>query len=193
MGKLVYLTITCPNITYSVGLLSQFMHSPKEIHWQATLCVLTYLKHASSCGLLYLQHGHLCVEAYFDSSYARNRGDRKSISWYCTLVGKSLVMWQSQKQHVVSLYSSHAEYQAMTHASFEILWVHSFLHKLGFPVHGAMPMHCDNEASTFLANNTTFHEHTNNPRLIVMLFIIGCLMSPSPLLMLALPIISLAF
>ena len=97
MGKLIYLNVTCPDITYTVGLLSQFMHAPQQIHWLATLCVLTYVKHAYVRGLLYLQHSHLCVDAYSDSSYARDHGDQKSISGYCTFVGGNLVTWRSKK------------------------------------------------------------------------------------------------
>lgn len=32
IGKLIYLTITRPNITYSVQVLSQFMHKPRNSH-----------------------------------------------------------------------------------------------------------------------------------------------------------------
>ena len=32
IGKLIYLTITRPHITYIVGALSQFMHKPKTVH-----------------------------------------------------------------------------------------------------------------------------------------------------------------
>ena len=39
-----------------------------------------------------------------------------------------------------------------------MLWVHSFLHELGFLVHGAMIMYCDNKPAIFLAKNPTFHE-----------------------------------
>ena len=67
-----------------VGLLSQFMHAPQEIYWQAALCVLAYLKHAPRRGLLYLQHDQLCVEAYTNSSYASDSGDKKSITMYYT-------------------------------------------------------------------------------------------------------------
>ena len=80
VGKLVYLAVIHLGITYIVGLLSQFMYAPQEIYWHAALCFIAYLMHTLEHGLLYLRNGHLCVEVYFNSSYARNRDDRKSIS-----------------------------------------------------------------------------------------------------------------
>ena len=140
VGKLIYLTVTRPDIAYTVALLSQFMHAPQDIHWHAALRVLAYLKHAPGRGLLYQRHGHLRVEAYSDAGYAGDRGDRKSTSGFCTFVGGNLVTWRSQKQRVVSLSSAEAEYRAMTQASSEMLWIRSLLHELGFPVQEAMPM-----------------------------------------------------
>ena len=32
VGKLIYLTITLPNITFPVSTVSQFMEAPKQIH-----------------------------------------------------------------------------------------------------------------------------------------------------------------
>ena len=34
IGKLIYLTVTRPDVTFAV---EQFMHQPREIHWQAAL------------------------------------------------------------------------------------------------------------------------------------------------------------
>ena len=33
----------------------------------------------------------------------------------------------------------------------------NLLLELGYPVQGAMPMYCDNQAAIFIANNPTFH------------------------------------
>ena len=53
------------------------------------------------------------------------------------------------KNNMLSLSLSRAEveYCAMMHASFEMLWVRSFLEELSFPVHAAMPMYCENQAA----------------------------------------------
>ena len=34
VGKLIYLSHINPNIAYVVGVMSQFMHNPKEVHFE---------------------------------------------------------------------------------------------------------------------------------------------------------------
>ncbi|XP_031286379.1 glutamyl-tRNA(Gln) amidotransferase subunit A, chloroplastic/mitochondrial-like [Pistacia vera] len=46
VGQLLYLFQTRPNISYSVNLLSQFMHSPTDSHMAAALTIVRYLKQA---------------------------------------------------------------------------------------------------------------------------------------------------
>jgi hypothetical protein len=46
VGKLIYLTITRPDISYAVSIVSQFMTSPRVPHMNAVIRILKYLKKA---------------------------------------------------------------------------------------------------------------------------------------------------
>jgi len=68
-GKL--LTVTIADVAYTVGLVSQFMHKPREIHWKTALEILIYIKGSPSKELLYKKHGCLRIEAFSDSVICR--------------------------------------------------------------------------------------------------------------------------
>ena len=53
VGSLIYLTITLPDIMYSVYMLSRFMHAPRKPHIEVVLRVLRYLKGAPGQGLFF--------------------------------------------------------------------------------------------------------------------------------------------
>lgn len=44
IGRLIYLTITRPDIKFVVQTLCQFMQSPKQSYWEATVRVVKYIK-----------------------------------------------------------------------------------------------------------------------------------------------------
>ncbi|XP_049386270.1 uncharacterized mitochondrial protein AtMg00810-like, partial [Solanum stenotomum] len=70
VGKLLYLTVTRPDISYAVQSLSQFMHAPKRSHYEAALHVVKYIKSQPGLGLLMSSRGDEKVEAYCDSDWA---------------------------------------------------------------------------------------------------------------------------
>jgi len=43
IGKLIYFTITRPDIGYVVSLVSQFMHAPTIFHWSIVKRILRYI------------------------------------------------------------------------------------------------------------------------------------------------------
>ncbi|GKV50509.1 hypothetical protein SLEP1_g57212 [Rubroshorea leprosula] len=67
IGRLLYLTVTRPDITYAVNLLSQFMHEPRQPHLDVVIRVLRYLKSTPGHGLLLPASGTLQLTAYCDS------------------------------------------------------------------------------------------------------------------------------
>lgn len=44
VGCLVYLVITIPDLSYAIHVLSQVIHKPHQVHWDAVVRVLKYLK-----------------------------------------------------------------------------------------------------------------------------------------------------
>ncbi|XP_058726625.1 uncharacterized mitochondrial protein AtMg00810-like [Vicia villosa] len=53
VGRLIYLSHTRPDVAFAVSLVSQFMHQPKEVHLQAALRIVQYLKGTTGRGILF--------------------------------------------------------------------------------------------------------------------------------------------
>jgi len=70
VGSLIYMTITRPDLSYAVGLVSQFMQSPRKPHLDAVRRILRYVKATAHYGLFY-EHGRdLDVHGYTDVDWA---------------------------------------------------------------------------------------------------------------------------
>ncbi|XP_068328083.1 uncharacterized mitochondrial protein AtMg00810-like [Pyrus communis] len=162
VGKLIYLTITKPDITYAVSLVSQFMQAPTEAHLNVVKRILRYLKGSIGRGIVMKNNGHTQIIAYTDADWAGNAIDRKSTTGYCTLVGGNLVTWKSKKQNVIARSSAEAEYRAMASTACELIWLKGLLSDLGFSINTPMSLFCDNQAAMHIASNPVFHERTKH-------------------------------
>jgi hypothetical protein len=70
VGKLIYLTITQPDISYAVSIMSQFMTSSRVPYMNPVIHILKYLKNAPSRSLFYRLSGHLRIEGYTNTDWA---------------------------------------------------------------------------------------------------------------------------
>ena len=101
VGKINYLTITRPNITFPINEVSQFMNSPRTFHWNAIVHILSYLKKPPRYGILYKNHGHCIVEDFFDAVLTRCLIDQWSTSKYYVFVDGNFMTQKSKKQAIV--------------------------------------------------------------------------------------------
>ena len=173
VGKLNYLTITRPDISFAISIVSQFMSSPRTTHWQAVLQIVRYLKGAPGQGLMFRNCGHLHIAGYSDpesldvtgfcdADWAGCPVDRRSIYGYCVFLGGNLVSWKSKKQSVVSRSSAEAEYRAMANVTSELQWVRMLLTEIGMPMKESSTLHCDNQSAVHIASNPVYHERTKH-------------------------------
>ena len=162
VGRLNYLTITRPNISFPVSVVSQFLQSPCDSHWDAMIRILRYIKGAPGQGVLYENRGHTQIIVYCDADWAGSPTNRRSTSGYCVFIGGDLISWKSKKQDVVAKSSAEAEYQAMALATCELIWLKQFLQELRFGKDGQMTLVCDNQATLHIASNPVFHKRTKH-------------------------------
>jgi hypothetical protein len=64
VGALQCLSITRPDIAFSVNRLAQFMHKPLLSYWQAAKRLLHYLKQITSFGLHITKSNHSTIQAF---------------------------------------------------------------------------------------------------------------------------------
>lgn len=162
IGRLLYLTITRPDITFAVHQLSQFLSAPTDVHLQAAHKVLRYLKANPGQGLFYSASTELCLNAFADADWATCRDTRRSVTGFCVFLGTSLISWKSKKQSVVSRSSTEAEYRSLALATCELIWLQQLLRDLHVPMSSTPKLFCDNKSALHLANNPVFHERTKH-------------------------------
>ncbi|XP_015170037.1 uncharacterized mitochondrial protein AtMg00810-like [Solanum tuberosum] len=78
VGNLIYLTITRPEISYSVGIVSQFIQCPRSSHLDAARRILPYVKGSLDYGLMYKRHEKFMLNGFTDADWARYTNDRHS-------------------------------------------------------------------------------------------------------------------
>jgi hypothetical protein len=134
VGELLYISVcTRPGIAYAVGMLSKYLDSASDLHWDAAVRVLLYLKGTINYGLPLggKRQSTFSLRAYVDADYANDSQDYKSITGYMIFCNNSIISWTSKKQKSVSLSSTESEFIALTDVARELLWIQPIYTFLG--------------------------------------------------------------
>ena len=162
VGKLIYLTHTRPDISFAVGMVSQFMHQPQKEHMDAVMRILGYLKGNPGRGIFFKKGTARNLEIYTDASLARDLETGRSITGYYSYLWGNLVTWRSKKQTIVSRSSCEAELRAACLGVCEGIWIIRLLHELRIPFDGPLQIWCDNKSSIEMTRNPVYHDRTKH-------------------------------
>ena len=96
VGRLMYLTVTRPEIMYVVIMFSIFMESPKDSHWQAGKIILRYVSGTKDLGIMYSTSEYFKLIGYIERDNGGRIDDRKNTSRYTFHFGTGVVSWASK-------------------------------------------------------------------------------------------------
>jgi hypothetical protein len=91
VGSLIYMTITRPDLNYTVGLESQFMQVPRKPHLDGVRHTLRYVSAIADYGLFYEVSTELQVHGYIDADWAGSIADRRSTSGFMFSFGSATI------------------------------------------------------------------------------------------------------
>ncbi|KAJ0431334.1 putative RNA-directed DNA polymerase [Helianthus annuus] len=162
VGSLIYLTLTRPDLSFSVGVLSRFMQCPRKPHMIAMKRVLRYIKGTVEQGVWFKRENEPKLIGFCDADYAGDLNERRSTTGYVFMYGSGAVSWRSKRQPTVSLSTTEAEYRAAAVAAQECIWLVRLLRSLHQVVDYSVKMFCDNISAIKLAENPVFHDRTKH-------------------------------
>ncbi|XP_057734027.1 uncharacterized mitochondrial protein AtMg00810-like [Arachis stenosperma] len=158
IGRLIYLTISRPNITYAVSTLSQFLSKPTFTHLTALHHLLRYLKGSVGQGLLFSAKSELRLIAYADAdNWAGCPDTRRSVTSYCVFISDSLISCRSKKQHTVSRSFIESKYWAMVAVVAELTWLRDLLFDFQADILSSM-LFFYSQSTIHITTNPIFHE-----------------------------------
>jgi hypothetical protein len=64
VGALQYLSLTRPDISFSVNRVCQYIAAPTLVHWTAVKHILRYLRDTIDYGLCFIKTGSLLLSAF---------------------------------------------------------------------------------------------------------------------------------
>uniref|UniRef100_A0A1S4BTB7 Uncharacterized mitochondrial protein AtMg00810-like n=1 Tax=Nicotiana tabacum TaxID=4097 RepID=A0A1S4BTB7_TOBAC len=97
VGKLNYLTNTCPDLSFAVLTLSQYIQRPYKSHFSAALRVLKYLGYDPGQGNLLSAEHPFSLLAFCDTDWASCKDSRRFVSGFFITLGGAPISRKSKK------------------------------------------------------------------------------------------------
>ncbi|MBW0495926.1 hypothetical protein O181_035641 [Austropuccinia psidii MF-1] len=160
IGSINYLsTAMCPDLSFAVSTLSQFLENPGIRHWHGFLHFLKYLNGFQDLGLSYHRKAIAVIVAYSNTDWGNCLLACRSVTSYLACFNQCLVVWKTRRQPTVALSTAKAEYESLYDLASELLCLSQWCHEAGLvSCNTPIPIHEDNQACINMANgNSNIH------------------------------------
>jgi Reverse transcriptase (RNA-dependent DNA polymerase)/Integrase core domain/gag-polypeptide of LTR copia-type len=164
IGMLLYIsTNSRPDISASVGILSQRVAKPRDIDLKESLRIVKYLLKTKNHSLIFGDHrSQAPLQAFSDANWAEDQTDRKSTSGSLCQVFGAPVSWFSKKQDVVAISTTESEYYALTETIREVIWLKELLTDFKIFVKQPIPVFMDSQSCMKMVTNEKFSNRTKH-------------------------------
>ncbi len=110
VGHLTYfITITWPNLSYSMGHCVQFMSNLDPHHWSVVKIIFHYLQFTQAIRLTYSSY-NFWLQGYINADKVNDVNTQKSTYGYIFLFKDGAISWQCCKQMTMILSSIENKY-----------------------------------------------------------------------------------
>ena len=179
IGELIYaLVVARLDISFPVIKLSQYSASPATTHYQAILHVFAYLNNTREEGLIYwrktprqdlpdiapppprsnptdrlerpIAGSSTAILTYSDSDWGSDASHRRSVTGVVILLAGAAVIYLTQYQKAVALFSTEAEFVAASEAGKRSIYLRTILADLGFSNDNPTQLFVDNTGAVFM-------------------------------------------
>lgn len=162
VGSLLYLvTCTRPDLAHAVSVASRTAE-PTEAHWRALKRILRYTKGTKDMGIGFRWEKFPKLIGYSDADHANDLATRRSTTGYCIMFCGGPIAWRCQKQSIVTLSTTEAEYVSGCDLVKDLLPIRELLLEL----HQIKPeptlVLIDNQSTVKIANNEKGQQRTKH-------------------------------
>lgn len=167
VGGIMYAAlVTRPDIAFSAQALGRHLQSSTDVHVEAAMDVLRYLKGTRELGIKFSpgsdDRGAIVLTGYVDADWASDKTTRRSTSAYVFMIGGGCVSWRSKLQPTVALSSAEAEYVAAAAAAQEAVFLRRALVDLGHGQADPTIIYEDNQGAIAMSENPVHRQRTKH-------------------------------
>mmetsp|Transcript_5245 Transcript_5245/g.11625 ORF Transcript_5245/g.11625 Transcript_5245/m.11625 type:complete len:384 (-) Transcript_5245:1460-2611(-) len=132
LGKLNYMLMTKPEISYAIHALARHNKHHDERHWTVMKQVVRYLQGVKDEGLTYRGGTENRLIGYTDASFATCETSKRSTSGRILFLDNNIISFKTKRQPIVSMSSCEAEMIAINALANDIMEMRKILDEMGF-------------------------------------------------------------